>query len=184
MICHFLIGSPSSGKSTLAAKLTQLEPKAVIVSTDAIRAQLFGDENIQGDWSLIETQVLQQIHRSIADGNPVIYDATNAKPEWRRSLLPKISGETVRWIAWYLTTPLETCKVWNRQRQRQVPDQVIEDFYRALRDHPPQTNEGFLAVNSVNLADTESDIWQMFNQSIGRDAPWRVSTCNLKDRQD
>lgn len=162
MICHFLIGSPSSGKSTLAAKLTQLEPKAVIVSTDAIRVKLFGDETIQGDWSLIETQVLYQIHHSIADGNPVIYDATNAKPEWRRSLLPKISGETVRWLAWYLTTPLEICKAWNRQRQRQVPTEVIENFYHALRNYPPQTSEGFLAVNPVNLAETQLDIWQIF----------------------
>ncbi|MDR9404229.1 MAG: AAA family ATPase, partial [Halothece sp. Uz-M2-17] len=43
MFCHILIGCPSSGKSTLAASIQKANPNYQIVSTDAIRADLFGD---------------------------------------------------------------------------------------------------------------------------------------------
>ncbi|MBE9130087.1 MULTISPECIES: AAA family ATPase [unclassified Coleofasciculus] len=151
MLHHFLIGTPSSGKSTLAAFLHQLEPNSVIISTDAIRARLFGDENIQGDWLLIEKDVFSQMHTAFLAGQSVIYDATNAKPEWRKSILNSVSGEQVQWLAWHLQTPLELCLLWNQQRQRQVPDAVIIEFYRSLRDFPPQVSEGFVAVNGVKV---------------------------------
>lgn len=47
MLCHFLIGVPSSGKSTFAQLLAQTG-NYQIISTDAIRQQLYGDETIQG----------------------------------------------------------------------------------------------------------------------------------------
>ena len=43
-----LIGLPGSGKSSLAEQLVAQSPGSAIISTDAIRAQLFGDEGIQG----------------------------------------------------------------------------------------------------------------------------------------
>ena len=113
LICHFLIGSPASGKSTLATLLTQVNPNSQIISTDTIRFSLFGNESIQGDWSLIENQVISQIHESIKAEKPVIYDATNVKKEWRLSLLQQVQNDKVQWIAWYLSTPLEYCTKWN-----------------------------------------------------------------------
>jgi len=156
---HFLIGSPSSGKSTLAAKLTQLDPKAVIIATDAIRALLFGDANIQGEWSLIETEVLFQMEEALRAGQRVIYDATNAKREWRCSILSLLADKNIPWLAWQITTPLETSLLWNQQRQRQVPVSVIEDMYRALQEVPPHTTEGFVALIRVGITQGELD-WQ------------------------
>ncbi|HBB35233.1 MAG TPA: kinase [Cyanobacteria bacterium UBA8803] len=151
MTNHFLIGPPSSGKSTLATFLTQLDSNTVIISTDAIRAQLFGDETIQGDWSVIESEVLRQIHQTLAAKKSVIYDATNAKREWRTALLSQISGGNIQWLAWHLKTPLETCLLWNQKRHRQVPPSVITEFYQALNDVPPQPAEGFVSVYSISV---------------------------------
>ena len=148
---HFLIGPPGSGKSTFATALLQLEPTASIVSTDQIRTELFGDESIQGDWSLIEERVLAQIREAFSAGQPVIYDATNARREWRQSLLRQIGEENQQWLAWYLQTPLSICKAWNKGRKRQVPEVVIEESFQALQAQPPQPAEGFVAVNSVVL---------------------------------
>lgn len=153
IVSHFLIGSPGSGKSIFAQQLIKLNPTARIVSTDAIRALLFGDESIQGDWSLVEQNVLSQIREAFNAGCPVIYDATNAKREWRQSILGQVSRSDVQWIAWYLQTPLALCKAWNQQRQRQVPETVIEELYQALQDNPPQQSEGFIAVNTLSLVD-------------------------------
>ncbi len=149
IISHFLIGPPSSGKSTFAQQLVELIPTAQIVSTDAIRALLFGDETIQGDWLQIQEKVLLQMQAAFQASQPVIYDATNAKPEWRQSILSQVSNHPVQWIAWHLQTPLDQCKAWNQQRQRQVPETVIEEFFQSLQEFPPSIEEGFIAVYSI-----------------------------------
>ena len=158
-INHFLIGSPASGKSTLAAKLSQLDPTAVIVATDAIRVLLFGDELIQGEWSLVEKEVLFQMEAAFCAGRKVIYDATNAKREWRYSMLNLLADKNIPWLAWQITTPLETCLRWNQQRQRQVPTWVIERMYRTLQEVPPQATEGFISLVKVGITQGELD-WQ------------------------
>lgn len=157
LISHFLIGPPSSGKSTLANQLIKLQPTAKIISTDAIRALIFGDESIQGDWSLIEENVLSQMRESFQAGQPVIYDATNAKLEWRKSLLSQVASDNVQWMAWHLQTPLELCKAWNKQRRRQVPETVIDEFFQSLKDNLPRLEEGFVAINSLSLTEKEFD---------------------------
>lgn len=175
LISHFLIGSPSSGKSTFAKQLIKLIPSARIVSTDAIRALLFGDESIQGDWLLIEQKVLSQMQEAFKAGQPLIYDATNAKPEWRQSMLKRVSDDNVQWIAWHLQTPLALCLAWNQQRQRQVPEAVIEELFQALQDNPPQLSEGFIAVHSLvltpmgfELAQVEQILFEYESQSSRR----------------
>lgn len=149
VINHFLIGPPGAGKSTFAKHLIQLYPTAQIVSTDAIRARLFGDESIQGNWPLVERNVLSQMREISAAGRPVIYDATNAKLEWRLSILKQIANDNMQWIGWYLTTPLPLCQTWNHQRSRQVPEIVIEESFQSLQRNPPSVAEGFVAVISV-----------------------------------
>ena len=153
LVCHFLIGLPASGKSTLASQLAA-SGNCRIVSTDRIREQLFGDEIIQGDWQAIQREVISQMGEAIAAEQSIIYDATNAKRVWRKDLLEAIArqldGEQLRWIAWYVTTPLETCKEWNQRRSRQVPDEVIEAMAVSLKEVPPTAEEGFLAVVAID----------------------------------
>ncbi|HAJ61747.1 MAG TPA: hypothetical protein DCP31_22960, partial [Cyanobacteria bacterium UBA8543] len=58
---------------------------------------------------------------------------------------------------WHVQTPLELCKAWNKQRLRQVPDAVIDEYFQSLKDNPPQVEEGFVAINSVLLTQKEFD---------------------------
>lgn len=164
IISHFLIGPPSSGKSTFASQFIELIPTVRIVSSDAIRTLLFGDESIQGDWSLIEEKILSQIQEALQAGQPVIYDATNAKPEWRKSLLNRVRDDHVQWMAWHLQTPLSLCKAWNKQRLRQVPDIVIEEFFQSLQQFPPSEKDGFVIVNSVSITEQGFDLAQIERQ--------------------
>ncbi|MBC6477825.1 MAG: ATP-binding protein [Hormoscilla sp. GM7CHS1pb] len=138
---HFLIGLPASGKSTFAQQLAEIEGSChEIVSTDKIREQLFGDEIVQGDWRQVEAEVMSRIKKAIASGKYIIYDATNAKRPWRMDWLEKIAAATGKEFAsvcWYLSTPVETCKKWNKSRQRQVPEIAIEKMSSSIAQFPP-----------------------------------------------
>jgi len=165
MISHILIGCPSSGKSTLADYLIQQDSNCQIISTDKMRKQLFGDENIQGNWQLIETEIFKQIDSYIQAEKPIIYDATNAKRPWRISFLQKLAKyENVNWIGWYLKTPLKICLQWNKQRPRQVPDEVITHYYQSLRNFPPLPAEGFFAVYDIPFREGKLEVNQFNNQ--------------------
>ncbi len=154
-VCHFLIGVPGSGKSTLAALLAKLGYR--IVSTDAIRQQIYGDEIIQGEWAKIEEVVLKEIQDAISNGFDIVYDATNAVRPWRMDLLRKLNSihsnsfQHLVWIAWYLKTPPEICKQWNKNRDRQVPDDVIHRMHKSLKDFPPIAAEGFIKVEHIDV---------------------------------
>ena len=148
ILCHFLIGTPASGKSTFAKNL-QAVTDAEIVSTDGIRKELYGDESIQGDWLKIEATTIARIKAAIAEEKSVIYDATNAKRAWRMSMLMKLKDMDAEWMGWWLKTDLGVCQKWNRGRKRNVPNWVIETYYDNLKKFPPQIAEGFVAVNEI-----------------------------------
>ncbi|WP_052331532.1 ATP-binding protein [Calothrix sp. PCC 7507] len=165
MICHFLIGVPGGGKSTFAAELAKLGNYR-IVSTDAIRQQLYGDATIQGEWLEIEEKVISEMIDAITQGYAIIYDATNAKRIWRIDLLIKLKSITpsTRWMGWYLQTPIATCKLWNQRRVRQVPELIIENMHKSLQDFPPIAAEGFAAVKEIDVTSPNFDIQQISNQ--------------------
>ena len=168
MFCHILIGCPSSGKSTLAQNIVENNPNYRIVSTDKIREQLFGDENIQGNWSAIETEVFRQIEAHINADNPIIYDATNAKRSWRMGLLQHLNQyNNVEWFGWHLKTPLKTCLQWNQKRERKVPETVIKRMSESLKTFPPIAAEGFVAVYPLN-SQLKTSLTAQFQQKLSQ----------------
>ena len=155
--CHLLIGQPASGKTTLALALAPLltapgKPPAVLLSTDAIRAEVFGDPAVQGPWADIQQRLHQRIQESVAAGIPVIVDATHARRPWRLAITQALNlPAPVEWIGWWLTTDLPTSLAWNARRQRPVPVPVIQEMAAALADphFGPCRAEGFAAICAV-----------------------------------
>ncbi len=149
--CHLLIGPPASGKTTLAGVLADLTG-AVVLSTDVVRGELFGDAAVQGPWRDIEALLHQRIRDSVAAGVPVIVDATHARRPWRLAITQALSlPAPVEWIGWWLYTPLSTCLQWNQTRQRLVPEPVIREMAAALADpvFGPSRAEGMASVVAV-----------------------------------
>jgi predicted kinase len=155
--CHLLIGQPASGKTTLARALAPLltrpgEPPAVLLSTDAIRAEVFGDAAVQGPWTDIQQRLHQRITDAVAAGIPVIVDATHARRAWRLAITQALPlPAPVEWIGWWLYTDLPTSLAWNARRERAVPVPVIQEMAAALADphFGPSRAEGFAAICAV-----------------------------------
>ncbi|MCP9804499.1 WYL domain-containing protein [Cyanobium sp. T1G-Tous] len=155
--CHLLIGQPASGKTTLAKALAPLltgpgEAPALVLSTDVIRAEVFGDVAVQGPWVDIQQRLHQRIQEAVAAGIPVIVDATHARRAWRLAItqaLPLLAP--VEWIGWWLYTDLPTSLEWNSRRERTVPVPVIQEMAAALADphFGPCRAEGFAAICAV-----------------------------------
>lgn len=143
-----LIGLPASGKSSLAQNLLATQPKFKLISTDAIRKQLFGDEAIQGPWFLIWQELQRQFQQAaiqISRGmlHSAIYDATNAQRKQRRAAIALARAIGFNYItAVWVDTPVWLCLARNRRRRRQVPEEVIFRMHRQLRDAPPSLSEG------------------------------------------
>lgn len=143
-----LIGLSGSGKSSLAASMQQTCPDLILISTDAIRAKLFGSEEIQGAWCLVWREVQRQFQQAVNTMNQgqnraAIYDATNARRRYRREAiaLARSTGFTQITGLW-LDVPLSVCLQRNQQRDRNVPDNVIHQMHRQLLGAPPSLDEG------------------------------------------
>lgn len=147
-----LIGVPGSGKSTLASRFKQDDPSLRLISTDAIRAALFGHEAIQGDWGQIWRNVQGQFREAVIEiqqgrSSAAIYDATNTRRKSRRLVLiaARQAGFTTITGVW-INSPLWLCLERNRQRSRQVPESVIYKMDRQLQGAPPSLCEDFNQV--------------------------------------
>ena len=125
---------------------------AVVLSTDLLRRELFGDAAVQGPWRDIEALLHQRIQELVAAGTAVIVDATHARRPWRLVLTQALAlPAPVEWIGWWLYTPLSTCLQWNQTRKRLVPEPVIREMAAALADpvFGPSRAEGMASVVAV-----------------------------------
>ena len=143
-----LIGLPGSGKSTLARQIIAQCPDCWLISTDAIRAHLFGDEATQGPWMQVWREVQRQFRRAAQQINcgvsrAAIYDATNVQRKQRRRVLSLARATGFNHIiGLWLDVPLMVCLSRNQQRDRVVPEFVMQKMYRQLTDAPPAITEG------------------------------------------
>ena len=124
----------------------------MVLSTDAIRAEVFGDPAVQGPWPSIQQRLHERLIGAVAAGMPVIVDATHAERPWRLAITQHLAlPRPVEWIGWWLFTPLSTCLRWNAKRERPVPTPVIRRMAASLADEAfgPGRAEGFASVVAV-----------------------------------
>lgn len=143
-----LIGIPASGKSTEAKILA--EEGHIVLSSDEIRAKLFGGEgfpNGEKEREKLQRAVYGEIRKSarchLENGRSVVIDATNLNRKKRIKLLSYFNGVTCHKKAMLFITSPEVCKERNKMRPigKQVPS---EDMDRLMRGFEvPVMGEGW-----------------------------------------
>lgn len=121
-----LVGLPGSGKTEFGKSLNS---DFVIYSSDAIRKEMFGNEEIQEKNNEVFAELHKRVKNRLIDGKSVVYDATNISSKRRRAFLSEISNIDCSKVCIVIATTIEKCKESNNGRDRKVPEYVIDRMY-------------------------------------------------------
>lgn len=165
------IGLPGSGKTTHAeetARLLREDGRNVrLLSSDAIREEIYGDANIVGNagevFGLMENRLFA--HFTNDPNSVAIYDATNLTVKGRKGLLDRIRRKFVCYFECrFVACRLSECKRRQFSRDRKVPEAVIERMVRQFQ--APFYNEGWDEITIVeggrlyDLAEEHLNCWE------------------------
>jgi predicted kinase len=121
-------GLPASGKTTFARKL--VEEGFVRVNKDDLRAMM--DNSVHTDEH--EKRVIrirdQVVIDALANGKSVVVDDTNLAEKHIKSLQGRAQSLDADFHVIFMDTPLHLCLERNKNRDKQVPEWVIEMMYK------------------------------------------------------
>ncbi len=149
-----LIGAAGSGKSTLAARLFRLDQ---ILSSDAYRGIVSGDEADQRATKAAFSILHRELDRRLGAGLTTVVDATNVTSFARRALLRRAAAHGVPAVAIVLDLDRALVLTRNAARpDRVVPEAAVErqlaELARSLR-RDELVSEGFTTVHHLHLPD-------------------------------
>jgi len=129
LIC--LTGLPSSGKSTLARRLKQEilkrdpQKEIQIIDPDIIRNKLTGDTFDPEKEDVVRKKNLKAIEKALKKENIVISDDLNYYSSMRHELREIADKLSLPFFIIHVSTSLESCIEWNKQRGLPIPNKVI-----------------------------------------------------------
>jgi len=127
-----LVGISGSGKSTYSKLYTDISMEFKIHSSDALRAELYGNESIKGNNNELFSELHKRIISDLTNGKSVIYDACNLSCKRRMAFLQSIKKIDCYKECVVIATPYEQCLVNNCKRERKVPEDVIKRMYMSF----------------------------------------------------
>ena len=148
-----LVGAAGAGKSTLAARLFAPD---LVLSSDAHRALVTGDEADQAATRTAFAILHRQLSRRMAARRTTVVDATNVTSFARRSLVRRASAHGVPAVAIVLDLAPTLVLARNATRRgRIVPEEAVRrqlaDLARSLRRGNLEA-DGFAAVHHLRTA--------------------------------
>jgi protein phosphatase len=148
-----LVGAAGSGKSTLAARLFDEE---AILSSDAHRALISGDETDQAVTRAAFSILHRRLEGRLAERRTTVVDATNVTAFARRSLVRRAAARNIPAVAIVLALEPAIVRARNATRPgRIVPEPAVSkqlaDLERSLR-RGDLASDGFMAVHIVRSA--------------------------------
>jgi predicted kinase len=142
-----LVGLPGSGKSYVAKEHFS---GATILSSDDIREEMWGDANDQREPAKVFNEMERRLIAALDNNEDVVYDATNLVSKKRKALVQKVlhSYSYTECICVLVTCSIKECKRRQNDRDRKVPDEVIDRMARQFE--VPYYNEGWHSIHIFN----------------------------------
>lgn len=147
---YMTVGLVASGKTTFAYDLANNinadddSRTTHVFDSDALREEMFGDTTHQGDNGELFTELHRRIKQCLKDGDNAVYCATNIKSKRRMAFLRELTNIPCNMaflrelinipcnkVCYIMATPYDQCLVNNENRERQVPQDVIERMYKS-----------------------------------------------------
>ena len=168
-IFTMLIGLPGSGKSCYARDYVATRHGTIIVSSDDIRQELWGDANDQQNPAQVFDEMFIRTVSAMKRGTNVIYDATNLTAKTRKATLTRLRqalNQDFVAVADVIVCSISECKRRQGERDRKVPDEVIDRMVRQFQT--PWYNEGWDTINVINcgkMQNIDREHWRMLGKS-------------------
>jgi predicted kinase len=168
-IFTMLIGLPGSGKSTYAKEYIKTHSGTVVISSDDIRQELWGDANDQQNPSQVFDEMFIRTVAAMKKGTNVIYDATNLVAKTRKATLTRLRqalNQDFIAVADVIVCSISECKRRQGERDRKVPDEVIDRMVRQFQT--PWYNEGWDTINVISCGKKQNidrEHWRMIGKS-------------------
>jgi predicted kinase len=125
-----LVGAAGSGKSTLARRLFAPDE---ILSSDALRLAVSGDESDQRASRVAFRILHDRLAARMASGRLTVVDATNAERVHRRPLIARAASAGIPVVAIVLALPDAVVHARNAGRPRVVGADVVDRHLAAVR---------------------------------------------------
>lgn len=175
---YLVVGIPGSGKSTYIKKHAMDDD--IIVSSDALRLELYGDENDQTHNPEVFAEAHRRIIDGLNDGNDVWFDATNITRKARAGII-SVCPKHARIVAVVVWAPIDICIERDAARERTVGRNVIMRMCKNFEF--PFYDEG---INSIDISRGEfpEELAQKYlsDMDMSQDNPHHTLT--VKDHCD
>ena len=187
-----MCGISGSGKSTCARKesdrlnSSSKELNSVIISSDSIRKELYGDECIQGDPKEVFAIMKKRTFEEIAKQHTVFYDATNLSAKKRTAIVKEIKSKYPYILCQCVIMAVreEICIQRQSMRNRVVSAEVIEEQVRHFQ--VPYYNEGWDIISVISEHDFDINDYLLKDCNVFQHNPHHLLTisnhCQVSSR--
>lgn len=127
-----MMGIPGSGKSTIAKKLKSSMEKAVILSSDDLREEMYGNRQDLEHHGEVFEELHRRAKEALKQGIDVIYDATNINSKRRIGYLRQLPKDVIKEL-YFINQDVMITEEQDYKREFSVGEKVIDRMYKGLQ---------------------------------------------------
>jgi predicted kinase len=147
-------GVAGAGKSTWIKNFIICKPEnsVFVVSLDDLRLKMFGKYSnlTHQEEKQMWKEAIEEAKQASTSHSYIIIDSTALKNKRRMWYYENLKDYCKNFTLVILDRPLETCLTQNRQRERQVPNRVIEEMYNYKEEPNEEVIKSYNNILRIN----------------------------------